>query len=370
MRAVVVFPEDRSIKLIDNHPEPKLETDTQVLLRMLDVGICGTDREICRFDYGIPPDDSPYLVIGHESLAEVIRIGSGVTRVKPGDLVVTMVRRPCVHPDCRACRAGRQDFCFTGDFTERGIKGRHGFMTEMIVDEDQYMHVVPKGLRDIGVLVEPLTIAEKAIIQLWDVQDRLPWISAGTPGDGRGHKAVVLGAGPVGLLGTLALIVRGFETWVYSREEEKGPTSQWVASVGAKYVSSITTPIQNLSAMTGNIDLVYEATGASALSFEALETLGVNGVFCFTGVPGRKAPVSIDTDLLMRNMVLKNQLVFGTVNAGPNAFEAAVTDLARFQEQWPQQIKSLITGKFDPAAAIDLLTGSSKGIKNVVTFAP
>jgi threonine dehydrogenase-like Zn-dependent dehydrogenase len=336
---------------------------------MLEVGICGTDREICRFDYGTPPADSQYLVIGHESLAEVVRIGSGVKRVKPGDLVVTMVRRPCPHADCRPCRAGRQDFCFTGDFTERGIKGRHGFMTETVVDNQRYMHVVPQGLREIGVLVEPLTIAEKAIIQLWDVQDRLPWTASGTPGDGHGHKAVVLGAGPVGLLGALALLVRGFETWVYSREDEKGTTAQWIASVGAKYVSSTTTPVQNLSAMTGNIDLVYEATGASALSFEALGTLGVNGVFCFTGVPGRKAPVSIDTDLLMRNMVLKNQLVFGTVNAGPKAFAAAVTDLARFQAQWPAQVKSLITGKFAPAAAVDVLTGPSQGIKNVVTFA-
>src|SRR5262249_18300339 len=120
---------------------------------------------------------------------------------------------------------------------------------------------------------------------------------------------------------------------------------------------------------TGNIDLVYEATGASALSFEALETLGVNGVFCFTGVPGRKAPISIDADLLMRNMVLKNQLVFGTVNAGTKAFAAAVADLAHFQAHWPKQVNSLITGRFSPDAAIDLLTGTSRGIKNIVNFA-
>src|SRR5262249_28664396 len=105
MRAVAVFPESRSIKVIDDHPEPKLEHDTEVLLRMMDIGICGTDREICRFDYGTPPADSPYLVIGHESLGQVVRTGSGVTRIKPGDFVVTMVRRPCPHPDCRSCRA-------------------------------------------------------------------------------------------------------------------------------------------------------------------------------------------------------------------------------------------------------------------------
>src|SRR5262249_54860383 len=171
MRAVCVFPTTQTIKVIQDHPEPKLERESDVLLQMLEIGVCGTDREICRFDYGTPPVDSPYLVIGHESLAKVVRTGSAVKGLKEGDLVVTMVRRPCPHAYCRSCRAGRQDFCYTGDFTERGIKRRHGFMTEYVVDEAQYMHVVPADLREIGVLVEPLTIAEKALIQVWDVQE-------------------------------------------------------------------------------------------------------------------------------------------------------------------------------------------------------
>jgi threonine dehydrogenase-like Zn-dependent dehydrogenase len=369
MRAVAVYPNDKSIKVIDDHPEPKLERDSDVLLRMIDIGVCGTDREICRFDYGTPPGGSPYLVIGHESLGEVARVGGAVTRVKPGDLVVTMVRRPCPHPTCRACRAGRQDFCFTGDFTERGINGRHGFMTELIVDDEQYMHVVPTHLRDVGVLVEPLTIAEKALIQVWDVQERLPWTAPGTPSkDGHGQKAVVLGAGPVGLLGTLALLARGFDVCVYSRDDETSAAAQWVASVGGHYASSQTTTLGQLALQLGNIDLVYEATGASALSFQALAVLGTNGVFCFTGVPGRKAAISIDADLLMRNMVLKNQLVFGTVNAGADAFAAAVSDLARFYALWPAQVKGLITGRFPADAARDLLSGPATGIKNIVRF--
>ena len=128
MRAVAVFPAERQVRVID-HPEPKIESATQAKIRMLNVGICGTDKEIVSFQYGTPPDGSDYLVIGHESLGEVIEIGSGVTRVKKGDLVVATVRRPCSHPDCITCRQGRQDFCYTGDFTERGIKQRHGYMT-------------------------------------------------------------------------------------------------------------------------------------------------------------------------------------------------------------------------------------------------
>ncbi|HSD90945.1 MAG TPA: glucose 1-dehydrogenase [Kofleriaceae bacterium] len=368
MRAVAVYPNDKTINVIDDHPAPSLEQDDEVLLDMLEVGVCGTDKEIARFDYGLPPEGSPYLVLGHESLARVKRVGSGASRVKAGDLVVTMVRRPCPHPECRACRAGRQDFCFTGDFSERGIKGRHGFMTEQVVDRECYMHVVPGHLREVGILVEPLTIAEKALIQVWDVQERLPWTAAGIHGDGHGSRAVVLGAGPVGLLGALACIVRGFETWVYSRDLPESRAGAWTASVGAHYVSAQQSTLADLAKQVGNIDLVYEATGASQLSFETLQVLGTNGVFCFTGVPGRKAPISIDADLLMRNMVLKNQLVFGTVNAGADAFAAAIGDLAKFHVRWPEQLASLVTGRFLPGSVTDLLSGKISGIKNVVVF--
>jgi threonine dehydrogenase-like Zn-dependent dehydrogenase len=368
MRAVAVFPNEKSIRLVD-HPEPTLEHDSDVLLEMLDVGVCGTDREIARFDYGTPPPGSDYLVLGHESLGRVLRVGSSVTRLKAGDLVVPMVRRPCTRPDCRACTKGRQDFCFTGEFTERGIKERHGYMTERVVDDQRFMHSVPVHLRDVAILVEPLTIAEKALIQVWDIQERLPWSVAGTEEqDGVGQKAVVLGGGPVGLLGALALLVRGFETWVYSLEPADSDKARWTEAVGAKYICAATTPIAQVSDQVGEIDLFYEATGASKLSVLAIEELGPNGVFCFTGVPGRKGPIDIDGDLMMRNLVLKNQLVFGTVNAGNEAFSDAVDDLAKFHARWPEQLRALITGRFAPEAAIDLLLGPASGIKRVVTF--
>jgi threonine dehydrogenase-like Zn-dependent dehydrogenase len=369
MRAVAVFPSDKTIRLVD-HPEPRLGSDREVLVRILDVGVCGTDREIARFDYGSPPPGAPYLVLGHESLGQVVETGAAVTRIRAGDLVVTTVRRPCPHPTCRACASGRQDFCFTGDFTERGIKERHGYMTELIVDDERYMHVVPAALRDVGVLVEPLTIAEKALIQVWDVQERLPWTAPGSPdGGGHGARALVLGAGPVGLLGAMALIVRGFETWVYSHGPVDSAQARWVEAIGGRYLSSETTPVAAITDAMSSIDLVYEATGASSLAFEVLQVLGTNGVFVFTGVPGRKGPISIDADLLMRNLVLKNQLVFGTVNAGADAFEAAAEDLARFDARWPTQLRALITGRYPPDAFADLLLKPSSGIKRLITFA-
>jgi threonine dehydrogenase-like Zn-dependent dehydrogenase len=368
VRAVAAFPAEKAIRLVE-HPEPRLERDTDVLLDVLEVGICGTDREIAAFEYGTPPPGEPYLVIGHESLGRVRETGARATRVKPGDLVVTTVRRPCGRPECRACAVGRQDFCFTGAFTERGIRGRHGFMAERIVDDERFMHVVPAPLREVGVLVEPLTIAEKAIVQVFDVRARLPWTAAGARGAAHGEKAVVLGAGPVGLLGAMALLARGFETWIWSREPEGGPKTRWAGSVAARYLSAATTPPEALASRIGNVDLVYEATGAASAAFRALAAIGTNGVFVFTGVPGRKGPITLDADAIMRDLVLRNQLVFGTVNAGPDAFEAAISDLARFEARWPGPLRALLTGRHPPEAVPSLLAARATGIKDVVRFA-
>ncbi len=369
MKALAVFPRDRRVAVIDA-PEPRLARDTDVKLRMIDVGICGTDKEISAFQYGTPPPGADRLVIGHESLGEVIEVGAAVSRVRVGDLVVPMVRRPCPHESCAACRAGRQDFCYTGDFTERGIKEADGFMTGYVVDDECYMNVVAPELRDVGVLVEPLTIAEKAIMQLWDVQERLPWACRDEAVQGRAHcrNAVVLGAGPVGLLGAMALVVAGFKTSIYSRGGASDARGRVATAIGARFVSADRRSIPELAAEIGNIDVVYEAAGASRAAFELIAALGTNGVFIFTGVPGRKAPVEVDTDLLMRNLVLKNQVVFGTVNAPRSAFEAAVRDLAIFKQRWPSALRSLISARVPLDAAPALLKESGPGIKNVVTI--
>lgn len=367
MKAIAVAPQIRTVEII-NQAEPQILSPTDVKLRMLEAGVCGTDREICAFQYGTPPAGSKQLVIGHESLGEVIEIGPRVTRVKTGDLVVPMVRRPCDHNDCTACRSNRQDFCFTGDFRERGIKERHGFMAQFVVDDESYMNPVPKRLREIAVLVEPLTIAEKGLAQVWQIQQRLPWGCPVTPGKAAAHchRALVLGAGPVGLLGAMALVNKDFDTYVYSREPAPNLKSQLLESIGAHYISSEEITPELLPEKIGNIDLVYEATGASSLAFDMMKFLGTNGIFIFTGVPGRKGPVVVDTDLMMRNLVLKNQVVFGTVNAGRQSFENSIRDLGTFAERWPAAVKSLITGRFPMEHHHELLLGPSAGIKNVI----
>lgn len=370
MKAIAVVPSRRDVRCLDVE-EPRLTSPTGVRVEILDVGVCGTDREIAAFAYGTPPAGAEHLIVGHESLGRVVEIGSAVTRVAIGDLVVPMVRRPCAHDDCTACRAGRQDFCFTGDFRERGIKGLHGFMTEQVVDDEQWMNVVPAALRDVGVLVEPLTIAEKALLQLWLLQERLPWGCPHEPGKRHGHcrRAVILGGGPVGLLGAMAFAAQDFDTVVYSRDVAGTPKARLAEAIGARYVSSHDVAPADMDRHFGPIDVVYEASGASHVAFELMTALGPNGVFIFTGVPGRKERLELDTSGLMRNLVLKNQVVLGTVNAGRDAFEAAVRDLGRFVERWPDAVRALITSRHAPGEYAELLTGEASGIKRVIEFA-
>jgi threonine dehydrogenase-like Zn-dependent dehydrogenase len=361
MKAVAVFPAEKRFSIID-HPEPAIASATEVKLRMLDVGICGTDKEIVSFEYGTPPEGSPYLIIGHESLGEVVEVGTQVTRLKVGDLAVPTVRRPCTDPSCIACPAGRQDFCYSGKFTERGINQRHGYMTELVVEEERYLNAVPRSLRDVAVLVEPLTIAEKGIAQLKNIQQRLPWHI-------KGSRALVLGGGPVGLLGAMKLVLEGCDTTVYSRTPAASDLEKLVTSFGAKFVHAETTSIPDLAKQIGNIDIVYEAVGASSLAFEVIPYLGTNGVFIFTGVPGRKGPVTIDSDTIMRDAVLKNQLIFGTVNASTASFADAIANIGSFLEKWPDALRSLITRRWPLDQAAEPLAGKSGGIKNVIAIA-
>lgn len=338
MRAGAVFPAKRRVEIVALE-EPRISSATGVKLRILEVGVCGTDREICQFHHGTAPEGSEFLVLGHESLAEVVETGPGVRRFRPGDLAVPMVRLPCGHAECTACRGGRQDFCSTGDFLERGIKQAHGFMTDFVVDEEEWLNPVPRELREVSVLVEPLTIAEKALAEIRAIQQRLPY---GRPAE----RALVLGAGPVGLLGAMALVQAGFATYVYSRELVPNARAEVAAAIGATYISSQTQSVEQLAVTVGNIDVVYEAIGASQTAFHVLEVLGADAVFCFTGVPRHGQPVSIKADRLLYNLVLKNQVILGTVNAGREAYGAAVRDLGVFYRRWPAAVSALITGRY------------------------
>jgi glucose 1-dehydrogenase len=300
----------------------------------------------------------------------VEEVGPGVARLRPGDLVVPSVRRPCPRPDCPACRSGNQDFCVTGQFTERGLAGAHGFLAERIVEEEEYLYRMPAALREVGVLTEPLTIAEKGLRQYLAVQRRLPWLEGAPESEVlAGKRAVVLGAGPVGILGCMLLRARGCEVWVYSREPASAPRAALVESTGAVYRSSTATTVSALAAEVGGIDLVYEAAGSPALAFDVLQYLARNGVFVLTGVPRGGGPIEIQGDPLMTGIVVRNAMLVGTVNAGREDFVAAIRDLEAFVAAWPDAVRGIITGRHQLADFCRCATDrSGDGIKEIIAL--
>ena len=369
MKGVGVVPKKKELRLID-HPEPEITAPNELKIRSIEVGICGTDREICTFAYGQPPSGADYLLLGHECLGEVVEVGSAVKDFRTGDLVVPSVRRPCGDPDCAPCREGRRDFCRTWQFTERGINQVHGFLTEYFVEEERYLTPVPKDLRDVAVMAEPLTIAEKGLAQAWQVQKRLAWEHDARDGRGRGHglSAVVLGAGPIGLLGAMKLLVEGFRVFIYSRSPKPNFKADIAAQIGAEYLSNTEVSADELAQHVGNIDLVYEAVGDGHLTFDVMRVLGINGIFILTGIPAEKDPIPVFADNIMRNITLKNQAIIGTVNASPVDFADAIRDLGEFKQRWPKALAALITGRHSIDAHRELLVGKATGIKNVIQF--
>jgi glucose 1-dehydrogenase len=355
MRAVGVFPALRQVRLIER-AEPQLAREDDVKLRMLEVGVCATDRDLCNFRFGDPPPGEDYFVLGHESLGEVVEAGPAAAGWSPGDLAVAVVRHPCGPPPCQACAAGRQDFCVSGGYREHGIKELHGLMSDFVVTRFRYLCRVPRALRSIGILTEPLTIAEKALAQWQAYETRLPWQR-----DGR--TAVVLGAGPVGLLGAMLFRDQGLRTWIYSRE----PDCAIARAIEAGYVSTAEASPAELAARTGPIDFVYEAMGAPQVAYDVLPQLGPNGLFLFTGAPWPGQPLALDLHKLTLSMVIGNRAVGGTVNAAREHFADAVGHLHSFERRWPGAAAQLIGGRYPLEEFRETIFGEPR-LKKVLTL--
>ena len=357
MRAMAVIPGQREFGVMDV-PRPELQGERDVMVKVREVGICGTDREICEFRYGTPPPGRERFVLGHEAVGEVVAIGKSVRSLEPGELVVMTVRRPCDVASCVACRASRPDFCITGEFCERGIKEADGFMTEHVVEDEHYLVPVPRALADVAVLIEPLAVAAKASFQLEMILNRYPWEPIGL-------RALVLGAGPIGLLGAMMFVARQLETNVYSLEPADSERARLVRSFGANYISARDVDLAALRERAGEFNVIFEAVGPAKVAFGSLGALAANGVMILSGLPSGQKPVESDLDGIMRDIVLKNQVVFGTVNASRAGFAAAVRSLEQFMTLFPGAVRSLITERVALADAPALLRKGG-GIKQVV----
>ena len=307
--------------------EPGITAPEDVKVRILRVGICGTDREEASGGRCRAPEGQTELVIGHEMLGEVVETGSAVTRVKPGDFAVITVRRGCSR--CLPCSMNRPDMCSTGEFRERGIWGLDGYQAEFAVDREQYVVRVPPALEPVGVLTEPLSVAEKAIDEAVRIQvARLPDAPA-TPNWLFGRRCLVAGLGPIGLLAAMALKLRGADVFGLDIVDAGTARPQWLATIGGQYIDARNVPPDRIIQTLGPMELVLEATGVPALAFNLLDALAWNGVYVLTGIPGGDRPLNIPGAQLIRELVLDNQAMLGSVNAARDHYQLAVDDLQR-----------------------------------------
>jgi threonine dehydrogenase-like Zn-dependent dehydrogenase len=293
----------------------------EVLVRTLEVGVCGTDREISEGHFGVPPEDESLLVLGHEALGVVERDGYGFTR---GQLVTATVRRSCGH--CIACAEGSPDSCLTGDYSERGITRLHGYARELVAEDPEQLVEIPKSLGRLGVLAEPMSICERALLHARTIGGRQPW---------QLERALVIGAGAIGVLMTYLLRLADVEVSTASLE----PDNELIEKSGARYACTRDTDLAEL----GEFDLVIEAAGQAQLMAQTLGLLRRSGVACLLGIDPRRQKVELDGPVLGVDTILENRVLFGSVNAHRRDWLAAVADLDRVRVRWPDALEQFVT---------------------------
>jgi len=338
MKAIAVYPGKPNSMHLEEIPMPKV-TDIPkgqgVLVKVLRVGVDGTDKEINAAEYGMAPEGYNFLITGHENFGQVMEVGPNVPdTIRPGTYVVATVRRPghSIYD-----QIGLQDMTTDDVYYERGINLRHGYLTEYYVEDAAYIVTLPATLREVGVLLEPTTVAQKGLNQAYEIQRRLKvW---------QPHRAAVVGAGTIGLLATLGMRLRGVEVTCYSRRLPPYFNSDLISELGAHYVSSQQATLTEASEMYGPFDIIFEASGFSPLAFQAAEALGKNGILVLSSVTGGEKKVEVNVDMINQGFVLGNKVMVGTVNASRADFVSGVNDLVKAEAFFPGWLNKLLTTK-------------------------
>ncbi len=336
MKAIAVYPGKPHSMHLEDVSMPKI-TDIPngqgVLVKVLRVGVDGTDKEINAAEYGNAPEGEQFLITGHENFGRVVEIGPNVPdTIRPGTYVVATVRRPGYS---LYDLIGLQDMTTDDMYFERGINQRHGYLTEYYVEDAAYIVTLPGPLREVGVLLEPLTVAEKGLNQAYEIQRRLKvW---------QPRRAAVVGAGTIGLLATLIMRLRGLEVTCYSRRLPPYRNSDLITELGARYVSSQQSMLAEARERYGPFDIIFEASGSSPLVFQAAEALGKNGVLVLSSVTGGENKVEVNADKINKGFVLGNKVMVGTVNASHADFVSGVDDLVKAEAFFPGWLNKLLT---------------------------
>ena len=359
MKAIAVIPgRPNSVHLasLSKPSVAEIPNGRGVLVKVLRVGVDGTDKEINAAEYGAAPKGYDFLVIGHESFGRVEAVGPNVTELKPGDYVVATVRRP---GHSLYDQIGTYDMTTDDTYYERGINLRHGYLTEYYVDDPEYIVKIPDGLRQVAVLLEPLTVVEKGIAQGYEIQRRLRvW---------RPRKAAVIGAGTIGLLATLVFRLRGLEVATFGRTRKPYRNADLIEATGARYVSIQEEPFLDAAKRVGPYDIILEASGQSSSVFEGMQALAKNGVLVLTSVTGGDKELTVPADRINLEFVLGNKVMVGSVNANREYFELGVRDMAQAEAQFEGWLAQLLThpvrGLDNYAELFEKLTGAKGAIK-------
>jgi threonine dehydrogenase-like Zn-dependent dehydrogenase len=355
MKAVAAIPKKKnSIQII--HIEIPRIRDDDALVQVKLVGLDGTDKEINEGLYGESPEGENLLIIGHESVGEVVKTGKNVSTLKPGDRVVATVRRP---DDCINCQAGEYDMCLKGEYTERGIKGRHGYLSEYYAEEERFLVKVPKELGDLAVLLEPTSVAEKAIRIAYAVQTRLKW---------EPKTALITGTGSLGLLTAMLLKLRGLDVISVDRSDNEYKATIF-SELEVTHFNTQTINVHDIPREIGTqIDLIIEETGSSSVALHAMMIAGTNGVVVLTSITGGDKRIEICADCFNQGLVLGNKAVVGSVNAHRRDFEQGINDLLVAEKQWPGLLAKLITARYRPEQIQEALGSMKNNIKVVIEF--
>jgi threonine dehydrogenase-like Zn-dependent dehydrogenase len=348
MRALTVQPGVPGSLAVTDVPDPT-PNDGDLLVDGLALGVCGTDREIAAAEYGWAVPGSDRLVLGHESLGRVRSAPAG-SGFAAGDLVVGVVRRPDPEP-CGACAHGEFDMCRNGRYTERGIKELDGYGSEVWTVEPGYAVKLNPALADVGVLMEPTSVVAKGWEQIERVGNRA-WFEP--------RRVLVTGAGPIGLLAALLAVQRGLEVHVLDLATD-GPKPDAVRALGAEYH---TAGIGEVTARA-KPDIIVEATGASAVVFDAMASTASYGIVCLTGVSPGGRKITVDVSTMNRDMVLENDAVIGSVNANLRHYAAAADALAEADADW---LHRLITRRLPLDRAVEAFEARPGDIKTVLTL--
>lgn len=363
MKAIAIIPEQKNAFIIERS-EPQIKHPDEIKLRILQVGICGTDREEVKGGRADAPPGSEELIIGHENFGIVVETGDAVTAVKPGDYAMFSVRR-----DCEVCVCGGyNDMCPKGEYTERGIKGRDGFQAEYVVDVERYIVKIPEEIKTIGVLAEPMSVSEKAINECVRIQcARIPgakskdWL--------KGKTTLVAGLGSIGLLAAFILRLRGADVLGLDIVDEDTLRPSVLKGINGTYIDGRKVNALNLDKKYGHIDLIFEATGVPKLEFNLIDALGINGIYVLTGIPAGSRPININGAMLIQQLVLKNQIMLGSVNAGMADFNKGIEELLEAHHKYPEEIHKIITDKIPVAdfqKAFDIHNADS--IKTIIEW--